>query len=853
MKVFQDQSNPKLQKTVTTSTHGLMWSYEGRKHQWKALAERENVRLPVADSHTGNHLEDDFTSLKTIRRSYSVIKEKIPLELKGRPSSQRGEEFNDFLALYPIPSEYHVILPKSNQTVFDAPPGYVGLYIHSFSLANLRLPLTEFFCEVLEYYQINFLPILKRIPCSNVLIDIPQVYPILFLAGLKPSWEHEIAFRNFIYTKDNEDLAFLPNPGFGTGSPSILVNTEPLKANEEPEIQPAEVTTDSRGSPKPDLFVVHPGSVAAQIKDRKCKTRGGSSRPPVKRKIASGSSTSRGTRAKTSSLKDDAPFLTVSNDDEGLPDVLDLKDANDGHLKISAITPPAWKNHLDNHMDLELLDLHDHCYARQVVVDNVVNRRSHELLYVIEKLRGECDVMRSRERARDEECEGLWVKCEAAMTEFEKNPVMVAFREKISVLSTEVKEHKLNLDRMMLESDERIKELELRVQRRNNFEEELFKDRFPTEKKLAYHKELLGEPQSPFSTLEPKIRKGDPKSLKIPYVIGTVYTSHAYIDLQSLVNIMSRAYHNKIREKSFQACRNPYQPYKFCNFVGRAKNVHIFIGCFVYVVDFIILEDLGSIIDSGLSEVVLGQPFTHTSKVAYDESLGLIRYTAYGVVKLLVEVPYDNRNNQQPNAMYRPSLGHGSSQGLGVNQDYFMSQDYSMGHSLAHGLDNSSDPVEDDSLVEEVAPIKAKKVSKRLQKAKTIDNLESSKPWTTMEEVTLCKAWCDTRGYNAIPNKWKNRVRPRIGAFCAIINNVERRNESVSRDLTVFQKALAEYEALYDHEFTLEPCWRILKDHAAWKEFEMSLFYKKQYKGSKKAKTFKSTSGLTHGGFNLNE
>ncbi|GJU22529.1 protein kinase-like domain, concanavalin A-like lectin/glucanase domain protein [Tanacetum coccineum] len=175
--------------------------------------------------------------------------------------------------------------------------------------------------------------------------------------------------------------------------------------------------------------------------------------------------------------------------------------------------------------------------------------------------------------------------------------------------------------------EERIKELELRTQRRNNFEEELFKDKFPTEEELAYHKELLGEPQPPFSTLEPKIRRGDPWSLKIPCVIGTVYTGHAYIDLQSPVNIMSRAYYNKIREKSFQARRNPYQPYKFCNFVGRAKNMHIFIGCFIYVVDFMILEDLGNIIDSGLSEVVLGKPFVHTSKLTYDESLGLIRFS----------------------------------------------------------------------------------------------------------------------------------------------------------------------------------------------------------------------------------
>ncbi|GKD44555.1 hypothetical protein Tco_1269200, partial [Tanacetum coccineum] len=262
---------------------------------------------------------------------------------------------------------------------------------------------------------------------------------------------------NFIYTEDDEDLLFLPkepSSGLGTGSLSVSGNREPLKADKELVIQLGEVTVDSGESLKPELFVVHPGSIGARIKDKKCKTKGGSSRPPVKRKLAPRSSTSRATRAKTSSSKEDVPFLTVSNDDKGLPDVLELKDATVCHLKISAITPPVWKNHLDNHMDLELLDLHDHCHlgVRQAVVDNAVNKRSRELLQVIEKLIGEFDVMRSSKRAREEECEGLWVKCEAAMTEFEKNPSMVALRENIFALSTEVKEHKLNLERMMLES-----------------------------------------------------------------------------------------------------------------------------------------------------------------------------------------------------------------------------------------------------------------------------------------------------------------------------------------------------------------------------------------------------------------
>ncbi|GKG60088.1 hypothetical protein Tco_0609752, partial [Tanacetum coccineum] len=84
-------------------------------------------------------------------------------------------------------------------------------------------------------------------------------------------------------------------------------------------------------------------------------------------------------------------------------DVLKLKDDITCHLNIST-------------SDVELLDLHDHCYARQAVVDNVVNRMSHKILQVIEKLRGECDVMKDMERVREEECKELHAKCKADMT-----------------------------------------------------------------------------------------------------------------------------------------------------------------------------------------------------------------------------------------------------------------------------------------------------------------------------------------------------------------------------------------------------------------------------------------------------
>ncbi|GJZ72704.1 hypothetical protein Tco_0636850 [Tanacetum coccineum] len=225
-----------------------------------------------------------------------------------------------------------------------------------------------------------------------------QQRPAIFVGG------KEMPFRNFIYTEDDEDLTFLPmdfSPGFNTSSPSVSINTEPVRTDEEPAVEPVTepvnervgTTADSGGSPKGDTFVVHVRSVAASIRERKCKTRGGSLRPPVKRKLASRSSTSRIVRAKASAMKDDTPVLSIFDDDEGLEYCLELKDAIACHLKISAITPPAWKGFLDNHPDVDLLNLHDRCYAREL--------------------------------AREEECEGLQAKCEAAMTDFDKNPVVL--------------------------------------------------------------------------------------------------------------------------------------------------------------------------------------------------------------------------------------------------------------------------------------------------------------------------------------------------------------------------------------------------------------------------------------------
>nr|GEU96927.1 hypothetical protein [Tanacetum cinerariifolium] len=253
----------------------------------------------------------------------------------------------------------------------------------------------------------------------------------------------KMSIKNFIYTKDDEDLNFLPKDFslcFNTGSPFVFINTEPVRANEEPAVEPVTepaskpvndhvgTTVDLGGVPKEILLFFTLGVLRPALGRGSAKQR------------------------EASAIKDDTLMLSIFDDDEGLEDCLELKDAIACHLKISAITPPAWKGFLDNHLDVDLLDLYDRCYARQVVVDNAVNRRSRELLEVIKKLRGEADVMRAKELARKEEYEGLRANCEAAMTDFDKNPVVLLLREKMSSLAAEAKEYKGNLDRLMLES-----------------------------------------------------------------------------------------------------------------------------------------------------------------------------------------------------------------------------------------------------------------------------------------------------------------------------------------------------------------------------------------------------------------
>ncbi|GJW44441.1 hypothetical protein Tco_0073240 [Tanacetum coccineum] len=74
-----------------------------------------------------------------------------------------------------------------------------------------------------------------------------------------------------------------------------------------------------------------------------------------------------------------------------------------------------------------------------------------------------------------------------------------------------------------------------------------------------------------------------------------VHVEKAYIDLNSPLNIMTRMMYNWIMRRKL----NPMEDANggISNFTGRIKGMHVFIGNFTYVVDFMIVEDVSSIID----------------------------------------------------------------------------------------------------------------------------------------------------------------------------------------------------------------------------------------------------------------
>ncbi|GJW39514.1 hypothetical protein Tco_0065359 [Tanacetum coccineum] len=127
-------------------------------------------------------------------------------------------------------------------------------------------------------------------------------------------------------------------------------------------------------------------------------------------------------------------------------------------------------------------------------------------------------------------------------------------------------------------------------------------DIFPTRSELAYHKYLMCSPIPSIFLRNPIITEGCPSNLKIPCNIGHVHIMKRKLDP---------------RENSNRGVSN---------FIGRIKGMHVFVGNFTYIIDFMIVKDISSIIDPRLSQVVLGKPFVEISNMTHDPPEGVVRF-----------------------------------------------------------------------------------------------------------------------------------------------------------------------------------------------------------------------------------
>ncbi|GJT82013.1 hypothetical protein Tco_1056355 [Tanacetum coccineum] len=118
------------------------------------------------------------------------------------------------------------------------------------------------------------------------------------------------------------------------------------------------------------------------------------------------------------------------------------------------------------------------------------------------------------------------------------------------------------------------------------------------------------------STPSQSIKQDDDSHIEEPEVGENARTRESEVEYFDVFPTRSElAYHKENSDRGVN------------NFTGRIKGIHVFIGNFTYVTDFMIVEDISSIIGPRLSQVVLGKPFVEISNMTHDPPEGVVRFT----------------------------------------------------------------------------------------------------------------------------------------------------------------------------------------------------------------------------------
>ncbi|GJT30067.1 hypothetical protein Tco_0910342 [Tanacetum coccineum] len=93
----------------------------------------------------------------------------------------------------------------------------------------------------------------------------------------------------------------------------------------------------------------------------------------------------------------------------------------------------------------------------------------------------------------------------------------------------------------------------------------------------------------------------------------------AYLDPFLPKNIISRKAYNTIVVEGLKGTGK--------NLVAIVKDVYVFVGSFTYIMDFVVLENIGEFIRSDMTKVLMGKPFRKITKLKYDVANGLVSFT----------------------------------------------------------------------------------------------------------------------------------------------------------------------------------------------------------------------------------
>ncbi|GKA49623.1 hypothetical protein Tco_0742696 [Tanacetum coccineum] len=93
----------------------------------------------------------------------------------------------------------------------------------------------------------------------------------------------------------------------------------------------------------------------------------------------------------------------------------------------------------------------------------------------------------------------------------------------------------------------------------------------------------------------------------------------AYLDPFLPMNIISCKAYNTIMVEGLEGTGK--------NLVAIVNDVYVFVGSFTYIINFVVLKDIGESIMSDMAGILMGRPYRKITKLKYDVTKGLVSFT----------------------------------------------------------------------------------------------------------------------------------------------------------------------------------------------------------------------------------